>query len=802
MIEKESTMNWQKVYSDGVRAAALADGFFREQKGTAILNGWFKVLEIHKDTEQTLPPETSPEMKSALKLMAVAEKLPLQISDSAVFAGSQNDSFSPSYALIHPSFKVEEFKGYCDPLGVFDNLCPEDDLTPERVDAVKGYYASIPYVKELKKAYDPCREQTEEALFFVEQVTGHLIPDFSRIIESGTGGVRKVLTEKITAEVSEKKRETYQAMVLTLDALDKLSSRYRAIALQKMKEEKDERRRMEWELMAEALHESVAKGAGSLFEAIQIFILCWQSMCLEQCPNPYAFSAGNIDRLFEPYREKDGADRESSSGLFQALLAFYNVGDRSWAISQNILLGGRNHTGDDQTSETTYAVLDAFYRGRYPQPILSLRLHKKTPDDLYRSTGRFFFTPGQLTPSLFNDDSMIPLLMDQGFTAEDAANYAVAGCQEPLITGKDNGNTTNSWLNLAKVLELTLGDGVSAITGRKIALSAGELTGRNLTSRELLKEIKDIFYQQLDRTLLLMTEAANSCSRALANLRVPFLSCSMGGIESGIDLRDDTEQGTPYNGSGCLIHGLSVLADSFQALSDFADSKSEKDCEDLIKALGNDFKDAESIRQFLAGSPKYGNNISSVDREAAEIVTLVSDRIKEKKNYLGNPFRPDWSSPSTHLLYGYWTGATPDGRKARTMLGYGVDPLFGEATSGMNSRLLSLKKLPYEKMNGGCACHLGINPAYFPEESVEEKGTAFRRKVLDPLFNLTGEKTRMEPFYLYVNVTTPETLRKVLDKPEKYAPSGVYIMRIHGTFVNFLDLSPAIQEDIILRLAG
>ena len=57
-----------------------------------------------------------------------------------------------------------------------------------------------------------------------------------------------------------------------------------------------------------------------------------------------------------------------------------------------------------------------------------------------------------------------------------------------------------------------------------------------------------------------------------------------------------------------------------------------------------------------------------------------------------------------------------------------------------------------------------------------------------------------EPFYLYVNVTTPDTLRAVLADPEKYAPSGVYIMRIHGTFVNFLDLSPAIQEDIILRL--
>ena len=53
---------------------------------------------------------------------------------------------------------------------------------------------------------------------------------------------------------------------------------------------------------------------------------------------------------------------------------------------------------------------------------------------------------------------------------------------------------------------------------------------------------------------------------------------------------------------------------------------------------------------------------------------------------------------------------------------------------------------------------------------------------------------------MYLNITTPEMLRKVLDNPKKYAPSGVYIMRIHGTFVNFLDLSPAIQQDIITRL--
>ena len=70
---------------------------------------------------------------------------------------------------------------------------------------------------------------------------------------------------------------------------------------------------------------------------------------------------------------------------------------------------------------------------------------------------------------------------------------------------------------------------------------------------------------------------------------------------------------------------------------------------------------------------------------------------------------------------------------------------------------------------------------------------------MTPLF-FNPNNPNVSPFYLYVNVTTPETLRKVLADPQKYAPSGVYIMRIHGTFVNFLDLSPAIQQDIIRRL--
>ncbi len=793
-------MDWQHIYGNGKRAGNLADGFFQEQKKTTVLNGWFKVLEIHKDTASLVTKGASLEMASALRLKSVVERLPLSISDYAVFAGTQNDGFSSSYALIHPSFKVEEFKGYCDPLAVFSDLGEEEGLTNDRVMSVIDHYSKTPYVNQLKAAYVPYAKQTEEALFFVEQVTGHLIPDFSQLIRVGTEGLKQIIAEKSSQNNMADRRETLDAMRISLDAMEILAGRYREIAERQMNNEEDPVRKNELLLIRNTLASVPNKGAQTLFEAIQVFILGWQMMCLEQSPNPYAFSAGNIDRLFEPYREKDGADRESAAGLFQALLAFFNVGDRSWAISQNLLLSGRNVAGEDLTNETTYAIMDAFFHGRYPQPIMSVRLHKNSPEKLYETMGNFFFTPGQLTPSLFNDDSMIPMLIEQGIAPEDAENYAVGGCQEPIIMGKDNANSTNSWLNLAKVLEVTLNEGHSTITGTKLALSPAELTGRELTAKELLSDMKNLFYLQLDHTLDQMSTAGNACSRALSNLRVPFLSCFMGGLETAIDLRDDTRQGTKYNGSGCLIHGLSILADSFQAIEDFASSKSEAECENLLKALKSDFEGEEVLRQHLLSSAKFGNDDDSVDAEASQIIEKVSARVREKKNYLGNPFRPDWSSPSTHLLYGYWTGATPDGRKARTMLAYGVDPLFGEATSGMNSRLLSLRKLPYEYMNGGCACHLGINPANFPEKELEDKGVAFKRRILNPLFNLADSEERTEPFYLYVNVTTAETLRKVLKNPAKYAPSGVYIMRIHGTFVNFLDLSPAIQEDIILRL--
>lgn len=763
------------IYKEG-ELTKKAKALYKEEREIKRLDGWF----IAKETEMLLDEtynDCSPSLKKAHLLCEVLQKMPLFISDNAIFVGTQRDAFAKSYALINPSFTVEGFSGYCDPMAIYNDIEPNAEFSSERIDKVRKFTAKSKMVELLNDTYKEAENYTKEVVFFVEQVTGHIIPDFRYALQYGI--------DAVIAKAEEQDTDFYKSAVVALRGVKILADRYLSIIAEK-KENAEKKRKAELQLMEKTLQQVRSNGARDLYEALQLYILLWTVMCLEQAPNPYAFSVGNADRIFEPYR--NGLSRKEASELFKHFLVYYNVGDRSWAISQNLLVGGRDIDGNDLTNTMSYAIMDAYYDMNLPQPILSVKLHQNTPKELYEEMGRFFFSPGVLTPSLFNDDAMFAVLKRNGIDEADIPDYSVAGCQEPLIMGKDNGNTTNSWLSLPKVLELILNDGHSTVTGEKLMdIPSSELSG-----------IRDTFYRVLDKVCDDMCRAANGASTALSILKVPFLSCFMGGLVYGADMRDTEKQGTKYNGSGCLVHGLSVLADSFVAIDEFL--KKYPDGEEMLKnALRKNFEGYEDLREFLLSAPKFGNNIEVVDNEARDIAIKVSQLIRSKKNYLGNSFRPDFSTPSTHLTYGYWVGATPDGRKSREMLGYGVDPLYGEAVNGLGFRMLSNLKLPFEEFSGGYASHLGIDPKYFNGKSYEENGVMFYQNVISPLFfneYLDGVK----PFYLYVNVTTPETLRKVLSDPQKYAPSGVYIMRIHGTFVNFLDLSPEIQEDIIKRL--
>ena len=745
------------------------------------MTGWFEFQELKMRVRQSREAPDAAESQAAI-LCECVRRMKLSIPRGSVIAGTQDDAFSPSYALINPAFRIETFAGYCDPVAIYDDLTPDAEFPRERIEKVRAYYTRTPYVRALKEVYAAAGKLTEEVAFFVEPVTGHIIPDLRGILKNGIDALEYVPEAKTIRSA--------------LEAAKILAARYAELADELRKERADDPEEVfRLEGISRACRRVPAAGARTLHEAVQSAALLWMAMTLEQAPNPYAFSVGNLDRMLQPYLGDTSEDEAVE--LVRAFLAFLMVGERCWAISQNVLVGGRDAAGNDLTTTMSYLVLRAFFQSNNPQPALSCKLHRDTPEQFYQSLGEFFFTPGHSTPSLFNDDMMFRLLRRKGIAEEDMADYAIAGCQEPLIMGRENANTTNSWLNLAKVLELTLNDGKSLLSGAKLALSRRELGYPDAGA--LLRDLEEAFFRQLAHLLPQMERAANGCTEAVALLAVPFTSALMEGLQTGRDMRDVRNPGVTYSASGCLIHGLSVVADSLTAvrhgLSDRKDLAGE-----LLPALRNNFAGFEELRQYLKQQPKYGNDLDEPDETAARLAARVSRMVMALRNPAGKPFWPDYSTPSTHLLYGYHVGATPDGRAAREMLGYGVDPRPESVHNGRIDQLLSERKLNFSDFPGGYASHLGISPAVFRNgRSIPEKMRIFTERIIKPLFGFR-EKLDNAPFYVYFNIDSKVNLRKVLAEPEKYAPDGIYIMRIHGTFVNFLDLSPVIQRDIIARL--
>ena len=66
---------------------------------------------------------------------------------------------------------------------------------------------------------------------------------------------------------------------------------------------------------------------------------------------------------------------------------------------------------------------------------------------------------GANAPALYNDAVIVEALRGIGYSLEDARDYAVCGCVEPVAPGKTFGSTDAALFNLPIVLELALNEG-------------------------------------------------------------------------------------------------------------------------------------------------------------------------------------------------------------------------------------------------------------------------------------------------------------------------------------------------------
>ncbi|GAH45905.1 unnamed protein product [marine sediment metagenome] len=152
------------------------------------LIGWVLAKDIQRRKLLEIGDKYSSAMTQAILLESVCKKIPIFIEPGQIFAGTEEDAFSASYALINPAFRIESFQGYNDEMAFYDDVKSDDkiadvEVTKQMVEDNRKFWSRHPFVVKIRDIYKETGNQTKEAVYFVERVTGHTIPGFEEALE-------------------------------------------------------------------------------------------------------------------------------------------------------------------------------------------------------------------------------------------------------------------------------------------------------------------------------------------------------------------------------------------------------------------------------------------------------------------------------------------------------------------------------------------------------------------------------------------------------------------------------------------
>ena len=629
---------------------------------------------------------------------------------------------------------------------------------------------------------------------------GHMIIDYEQVIHLGLKNIIaeiKATKDCVTFDDPEcaAKRNFYDAAVICLEATIRFARRFSQLARAQAAEETDPLRRAELETIAAICTKVPAKPAENFWEACQSLWFIHVVLHLE-C-NGHSVSLGHFDRYLFPYYEKTVAESPSGKDFARELIhclwikfseinklrdKVSSVAFGGYPMFQHITLGGQDTKGRSTVNELSHACLEATAQVGLHQPSTSIRWHYGAPDDfLHHAVEVAAYGTGM--PAFFNDEVLIPNMLQAGFSIEEARDYAVVGCTEQTVPGISEPWLTGGFLNLPKVLERTLFNGYDPVREKQNPFQTGE--AQTFSTYETLQEA---YFKQLAHYL----RHSVTCDNLLDELHGqlvpnPFEAAFIHGcIEKG---KTTQEGGARFNSTTINAVGIANAADSLAAIKKLVYEEQQISWEELLAALRTDFEGNEKLRQrLLHNAPKYGNDDPYVDQIGSEILDHLHREIGQYHNPRGGPYYIALYSIACHVLLADSVGALPDGRKRGMVLADGgVSCSQGRDEKGPTALLNSVVRLDSYKAVGSTLLNAKLHPRVFDDPENMAKVAA----LIKTYFLNKGQ-------HIQLNVIDAETLRDAQKHPEEYP---FLVVRVAGFSVQFTTIDPLLQEDIILRTA-
>lgn len=771
-------------------------------------------------TDSMKETEGQPIVKRRAKALAdVLHQMSIYVRDHDLIVGNQ--ARSPRAAPIFPEYSVEwiekEFDG--DPY-YFDER-PNDRFkyskeTEEELRKIiehwkgKTLYSNLRKIlpEEANKAWDI---GVIDEGWVSEGGLGNIVPDYEVLLDKGLGSIIKEAEEEIDRlDLKEpgaaKKLFFLNAVITTNQAVIDFAHRFAKHLKDMAEKENDNKRRKELNEMAENCRQVPEYSPETFWQAVQAVWFIHLIIQIES--NGHAISLGRFDQYLYSYYINDikegNITREFAREILECFFIKANEVNkmRPWEgakffpgyhMAENLAIGGQTAGGEDAVNELTYLLLDVCEEMSLPKPSVSLKWFEGTDPKFMQRALEVVQNHSGGQPAFYNDPGVMRMLKNMGVDNDDLYNWVPDGCIEASIPGKWDFAAKGSWLNTAKVFELTINNGTDPATGVTLLSDDNDLTDFK-NAKEIMKAFKKQLHYYME--LQVITEHMNDEMHKQHDINAFRSSLISDCIGRGKSL---IEGGSIYSADGGPTVGAMTAGDSIAAIETAVFEKEWITAEELKHALETNFSDdttdptGEEIRHILQNKcPKFGNDIDKVDRWVVEL-----------NDYMGSSYHNDFKNsrygegpvPATYALsqssvtgnvaFGSSVGALPDGRKAGSPLNNGISPTTGAERNGIIATFNSVSKLPSIWFQKGAIFNARLTPDTLQTEAGKKRISGLIKTLFEN-----------KQYHVQFNVVGSDTLRKAQEKPENYKD---LMVRVAGYSAFFAPLNEELQEDIIKR---
>ena len=627
---------------------------------------------------------------------------------------------------------------------------------------------------------------------------GHICVGYDRLLKLGyTGIIKEAELYQSKLETTDKeyknKYNFYEAVKISYTAAIQFLRRYSDLAFKMALNEKIKQRKKELEIIGVMMEKFTEKTASSFYEAVQL--IHFSQNIINIIYQRSVVALGRLDQILWPYYKKDFESNKITRASALELIEELNL-KLTWNVTllpsdyttvsnalglntQTITISGVDTEGKDTTNEISYLFLEAYKNIKSITTDLSIRVHKNTPDKFLKEALKVFRSTSGI--AFYNDDIIIPAMEEAAYSKEDAYNYAIIGCVEPTSQGNTFAATGRTFINLPGVLELTLNNGFCNLTNQISGLETGEPI-----TFHTYNDFYQAFIQQLRYNIEKSVKIAKIGDEEMIKFfPQPFVSAIINGcMDHG---KDYTAGGAIYNFSSITAYGFATLVDSIYNIKKLIYEEKLMTLPELIQILNSNFMGHREFRQRLINKyNKWGNDKDDIDQLAREIWSLFCSEVVNYKCNRNGRYNPGAYSMGVHVIEGFFTKASADGRKSLEPLSNSLSPVNHMEKNGLTATLNSIAKLDYNLSNNGVAVNIRIHPQNL---SSKENINNFYF-LLRAYFDNGG--MQIQP-----NVVSTETLRDAQKHPKKYPD---LIVKVGGYNATFIDLGTPIQDDIIDRL--